>query len=72
MIFGCIGLYGFGVTASRYEFSCCFKSIVLNYVDSRLIDYHWTLPIMFFGFQVGGMVIGAVAGKSYLGHHYFV
>lgn len=46
LVFGSIGLFGFGVTASR------------------LIDYHWSIPVAFFGFQVGGMVIGAVAGRS--------
>jgi len=48
LIFGCAGLFGFGVTAAR------------------LIDFHWAIPIAFFGMQVGGMVIGAVAGSLYV------
>jgi hypothetical protein len=43
LIFGCAGLYLFGVTAAA------------------LVDYSYILPIVGFGFQVGGMVIGAVA-----------
>lgn len=43
LIFGCAGLYLFGITAAR------------------LVDYSYLLPIVGFGFQVGGMVIGAVA-----------
>ena len=28
--------------------------------------YHWAVPIMFFGFEVAGMVIGAVASSLYI------
>lgn len=48
MIFGVMGLYGFGATASH------------------IIDFHWSVPIVFFGMQVGGMVIGAVAASLYI------
>jgi MFS family permease len=48
LVFGCAGLYLFGVTASR------------------LIDFHWVLPVIAFGMEVGGMVIGAVAGSLYI------
>jgi MFS family permease len=43
LIFGCAGLYLFGITAAA------------------LVDYPHVLPIVGFGLQVGGMVIGAVA-----------
>jgi len=33
---------------------------------SRLIDFHWSVPIAFFGMQVGAMVIGAVAASLYI------
>jgi MFS family permease len=48
LIFGCAGLYLFGVTAAA------------------LVDYTYFLPIVGFGFQVGGMVIGAVAASLYI------
>ena len=48
LIFGCAGLYGFGVTAAA------------------LIDYPHLLPIVFFGLEVMGMVIGAVAASLYI------
>jgi len=48
LIFGCAGLFGFGITSAR------------------LIDYHWAVPVAFFGMQVGGMVIGAVAASLYI------
>jgi MFS family permease len=48
LIFGCAGLYLFGVTAAA------------------LVDYSYFLPIVGFGFQVGGMVIGAVAASLYI------
>jgi MFS family permease len=48
LVFGCSGLYLFGVTASRLE------------------DYKWILPVVGFGLQVGGMVIGAVAASLYI------
>jgi hypothetical protein len=48
LIFGCTGLYGFGITSAR------------------IIDYHWFWPIFFFGLEVMGMVIGAVASALYI------
>lgn len=48
LIFGCAGLYLFGVTASR------------------LVDFHWAIPIFAFGLQVCGMVIGAVSSSLYI------
>ncbi|KAH8603088.1 MFS general substrate transporter [Bisporella sp. PMI_857] len=48
LIFGCAGLFGFGI------------------VTNRLIDFHWSVPIAFFGMEVGGMVIGAVAASLYI------
>jgi MFS family permease len=48
LVFGCAGLYGFGVTASR------------------LIDYPHITPIVFFGLEVMGMVIGAVSASLYI------
>lgn len=50
LVFGCMGVYGFGITA-----------------DGLLRDkFHWSVPIMFFGFEVCGMVIGAVASSLYI------
>ncbi|KAL8985464.1 MAG: hypothetical protein Q9205_000849 [Flavoplaca limonia] len=43
LVFGCVGLYGFGVTAEQ------------------VARYGWFLPDLFFAFEVGGMVLGAVA-----------
>lgn len=48
LIFGCAGLYLFGVTAAT------------------LADYSWVMPILGFGLEVGGMVIGAVAASLYI------
>jgi MFS family permease len=48
LVFGCAGLYGFGV------------------VCSNLTNYHWIWPVIFFGLEVMGMVIGAVASALYL------
>ena len=45
-IFGCVGLYGFGMTSQG--------------------PYHYAVPIMFFAFEVCGMVIGAVASSLYI------
>ncbi|KAH8676347.1 major facilitator superfamily transporter [Xylariales sp. PMI_506] len=50
LIFGCMGLYGFAITS----------------VGTIAGKYHWTIPIMFFGFEVCGMVIGAVASSLYI------
>ncbi|KAI4230908.1 MAG: hypothetical protein LQ349_005948, partial [Xanthoria aureola] len=43
LVFGCVGLYGFGITAEK------------------VTRYGWFLPDLFFAFEVGGMVLGAVA-----------
>ena len=48
LIFGCAGLFLFGITANR------------------LVDYSYYLPILGFGLEVGGMVIGAVAASLYI------
>ena len=48
LIFGCAGLYGFGVTSNN------------------LYKYHWIWPVFFFGLEVMGMVIGAVASSLYI------
>lgn len=48
LIFGCAGLYGFGVTSNN------------------LYKYHWSWPVFFFGLEVMGMVIGAVASSLYI------
>lgn len=50
LIFGCMGLYGFAITS----------------VGTLAGEYHWAVPIMFFGFEVCGMVIGAVASSLYI------
>jgi MFS family permease len=50
LIFGCMGLYGWGITADG----------MLNK------QYHYAIPLMFFAFEVAGMVIGAVASSLYI------
>ncbi|KAI0478708.1 major facilitator superfamily transporter [Xylariaceae sp. FL0804] len=50
LVFGCMGLFGFAITAQ-------------GTLEGR---YHWVVPIMFFGFEVCGMVIGAVASSLYI------
>ncbi|KAF4453821.1 transporter HOL1 [Fusarium albosuccineum] len=50
MIIGGIGLYGFGLTAGE--------------VIKGKYTYH--VPLVFFGFEVAGMVIGAVASSLYI------
>lgn len=50
MIFGCMGLYGFGITAD---------GLLTN-------KYHYAVPLTFFAFEVAGMVIGAVASSLYI------
>jgi hypothetical protein len=50
LVFGVMGLYGFGIT-----------------IDGMFLgQYGWAVPLMFFGFEVAGMVIGAVAGSLYI------
>ncbi|PQE03431.1 major facilitator superfamily transporter protein [Rutstroemia sp. NJR-2017a BBW] len=48
LVFGCAGLYGFGITANNP------------------VHYGWFWPIFFFGLEVMGMVIGAVASALYI------
>ncbi|KAI9670447.1 MAG: hypothetical protein M1829_004770 [Trizodia sp. TS-e1964] len=48
LIFGCIGLYGFGI---------CSEDVT---------RYGWFPPELFFGFEVMGMVLGAVASALYI------
>ncbi|ORY56704.1 major facilitator superfamily transporter [Pseudomassariella vexata] len=50
LVFGCMGLYGFAVTSQ----------------GTLTGANHWVVPIMFFGFEVCGMVIGAVASSLYI------
>jgi hypothetical protein len=47
-VFGCAGLFGFGIVANK------------------LVDYPHISPIVCFGFEVMGMVIGAVAASLYI------
>lgn len=50
LIFGVMGLYGFGIT-----------------IDGMMkLKFHWSVPLAFFGFEVCGMVIGAVASGLYI------
>lgn len=49
-IIGSIGLYGFGITSAG--------------LVSK--EYHYSVPLVFFGFEVAGMVIGAVASSLYI------
>jgi len=48
LVFGCAGLFGFGITAAD---------------TSR---YGWVWPDFFFGLEVAGMVVGAVASALYV------
>jgi hypothetical protein len=50
LVFGAMGIIGFGITS---------QGTLLN-------QYHWIIPCMFFGFEVCGMVIGAVASSLYI------
>ena len=50
LIFGVAGLYGFGLSAQAVR-------------EQRS---HWAIPVMFFAFEVCGMVIGAVASSLYI------
>jgi MFS family permease len=50
MILGCMGLYGFGITAD---------GLLVN-------KYHYAVPLTFFALEVAGMVIGAVASSLYI------
>lgn len=50
LIFGVMGLYGFGIT-----------------IDGMMKEkFSWVVPLVFFGFEVCGMVIGAVASSLYI------
>ncbi|KAI0012904.1 major facilitator superfamily transporter [Xylariaceae sp. FL0662B] len=50
LLFGCLGLYGFAATAQ-------------GTLDG---DFHWAVPVVFFGFDVCAMVIGTVASSLYI------
>ncbi|KAI0904811.1 major facilitator superfamily transporter [Ustulina deusta] len=50
LVFGVMGLFGFAVTAQ-------------GTLDGQ---FHWIAPIIFFGFEVAGTVIGAVASSLYI------
>ncbi|KAI0437814.1 major facilitator superfamily transporter [Xylaria telfairii] len=50
LVFGVIGLFGFAVTAE----------------GTLEGQFHWVVPIVFFGFEVAGTVIGAVASSLYI------
>ncbi|KAH9891545.1 major facilitator superfamily transporter [Xylariomycetidae sp. FL2044] len=50
LAFGSMGLFGFAVAAQ-------------GTLDGR---FHWVVPIVFFGFEVCGMVIGAVSSSLYI------
>ncbi|KAI1154782.1 major facilitator superfamily transporter [Nemania diffusa] len=50
LVFGVAGLFGFAVTAQ-------------GTLEGR---FHWVVPIVFFGFEVAGTVIGAVASSLYI------
>ena len=50
MVLGCAGLYGFGITLDGLLWG----------------EYHYAVPLTFFGLEVAGMVIGAVAGSLYV------
>ncbi|KAI1814748.1 major facilitator superfamily transporter [Poronia punctata] len=49
-VFGVMGLFGFAATAQ-------------GTLEGR---FHWVVPIIFFGFEVAGTVVGAVAGSLYI------
>ncbi|KAI0206183.1 major facilitator superfamily transporter [Astrocystis sublimbata] len=50
LVFGVAGLFGFAVTAQ----------------GTLEGQYHWVIPIVFFGFEVAGTVVGAVASSLYI------
>ena len=50
LILGCMGLYGWGITAD---------GLLAN-------KYHYAVPLTFFALEVAGMVIGAVASSLYI------
>jgi len=50
MIFGCAGLFGWGITIDGLRFS----------------KYPYPVPLTFFALEVAGMVIGAVASSLYI------
>ncbi|KAI1160541.1 major facilitator superfamily transporter [Nemania serpens] len=63
LIFGVAGLFGFAVTAQgtlegRFH------------LMSKSIEPKWVAPVVFFGFEVAGTVIGAVASSLYLVNAY--
>jgi MFS family permease len=44
----------------------CAGLFLFSVTAARLVDYPWVLPVLAFGMQVGGMVIGAVAASLYI------
>lgn len=50
LVIGCMGLYGFAITAQ----------------GALASQYHFVVPILFFGLVVCGMVVGAVASSLYI------
>ncbi|GAP90502.1 putative major facilitator superfamily transporter [Rosellinia necatrix] len=50
LVFGVTGLFGFAITAQ----------------GALEGQFHWVVPIVFFGFEVAGTVIGAVASSLYI------
>jgi hypothetical protein len=53
LIFGVMGLYGWGITAD-------------GVMKNKYGENGWVVPLMFFAFEVCGMVIGAVASSLYI------
>lgn len=53
LIFGVMGLYGWGITAD-------------GVMKNKYGENGWVIPLMFFAFEVCGMVIGAVASSLYI------
>ncbi|KAI0109594.1 major facilitator superfamily transporter [Nemania sp. FL0031] len=50
LVFGVTGLFGFAITAQ----------------GTLEGQFHWVVPIVFFGFEVAGTVVGAVASSLYI------
>lgn len=74
LVFGCAGLYGFGITSSNtYKYGCKHFS-AFPFPLSPLLQFILTLgaclagfwPDFFFALEVLGMVLGAVASALYI------
>jgi MFS family permease len=50
LVLGCMGLYGIGITFDQM----------------KMKQAHWAIPLIFFCFEVAGMVLGAVSGSLYI------